>query len=558
MIWFADFETRFNTATNRAEVYLGYIEELESESNSFFIDITSMMNFIKSKSRNKVQYVYFHNLTFDGEFIIWWLLYNNYVPLKEYDKNKKMTFSEMTDGMGSRREISVNYDGVKLVFLDSLKLFPFSVDSIGAELGFPKLEINHNDEHNYNSIDDVPEYILDYCRRDVQIIKKKWKVSSQYYDLKKTLSSTSWTTFEKWYNETYSKDDFTKRYLIDKDTYDYLLPAYFGGLTLLNDDLVNKDIQESIYYYDINSSYPSIFVDELLPYGKPLKEKPNGDYVYLVKATIKNIKKIDNIPPHLHNIAKTSRFNQSYISNYCDIINVIYTDKEWEQINLTYTFDIIEQEIIYFKADNKLSGFITKLYHLKQFAPNKIERNEHKRILNSFYGKWGQNYKHIRKDLILDRTNESRRFHYLDYVYENTIEESDTIKYLPVAIWITSYARVKLLKAIRANKESFIYCDTDSVILHKNPAVGLELHESELGKWKLENTGVRFKVLKTKCYLLELEDGTIKRTIAGMSKSKVDLINFDNFFPNTTIPNGNRKSQKINGGVIIVEQETTL
>ena len=553
-VYFADFET--SADNEEAYVYLGYIKSLSGNNKLFFLNIEDMINWLINVNKYKNNYVYFHNLTWDGEFIIWWLINNNYIP--DQDLMDDYSFSEIVNSMGNKMEIKVKIKDKYIVFWDSLKLFPFSVDDIGKEIGIPKLNIDHNKIRIYDNVEQVEQDVIDYVARDVEIIRTKYILYSKNYEIKKTASSSSWNNFKRWYDNKYSSKDFILNYSISKNDYDFLLNWYYGGLTIFNQLYINKEI-EDVYYYDINSSYPSIFSNNNLPYGTMLETKPEGEYIEFVNLTIKNLKiKANNYPVCFHNIIKNFSNLNSYLSESTDILNVYYIREEIEVLKNFYDFDIIKEKSYYFKADKKLKPYIDELYVLKQTEKDKIARSDHKLILNSFYGKWGQSYKHSSKKLIVaDELIHKHRYKYGKYVYEKFIEEDNNIYYIPIAICITAFARIKLLEAIKDNIDNWLYCDTDSIILRKE-AKNLKIDESNLGYWKLEGHFKKFKFLKQKCYILEDQENKLKITAAGINKSAKEKINFSNFQIGNIIEKANKKKKKIKGGCIIEEQDTTL
>lgn len=113
-----------------------------------------------------------------------------------------------------------------------------------------------------------------------------------------------------------------------------------------------------------------------------------------------------------------------------------------------------------------------------------------KLILNSAYGKFGQNPEHYRDYLI----NEGMPEPALDWqlcadfgdkqLFEKPIEK---FSYYDVAIGasITSAARAVLLDALIKSTRP-IYCDTDSIICEK--LEGVELDDKKLGAWKYEGS----------------------------------------------------------------------
>ena len=55
-----------------------------------------------------------------------------------------------------------------------------------------------------------------------------------------------------------------------------------------------------------------------------------------------------------------------------------------------------------------------------------------------------------------------------------------------------------------------------------------------------------------------MNDGTLKRTIAGITEEGKNNINFDNFYIGSVIKNGNRKKRKLRGGYVLIDEDTTL
>lgn len=556
-IWFADFETD-GDIVNGAYVYLGYIENLKDNRNCLFVSIDEMIEYLVSQKERKTHTVYFHNLSWDGEFILWWLINNNFEPqLTKVSKNYQ--FRERTDFLGKRGEIYIMYKSIKIFFLCTYKIWPFKAAKIGESLGMEKLNIEHNIGRKYDSINQVPEDVKEYVKRDVQIIKQKYIEYSKNYVIKKTASSSSWHNFKQWYKLNNDKSKFKNKYSFDKTSFKKLYTAYWGGLTIINDKHVNKLLEGKIGYYDINSSYPSAFTENLMPYGQMLKKKPEGDYVCIVEAVIYDVKKKDErMCDHLHNWVAYGNKRDTYIKNYEGVMNVMYVSDEWEQIKLSYDFKIVNINYIYFKASRELGDYINQLYIKKENATNAVDRSDHKLILNSFYGKWGQNYLQSRRDLYLADETEYRKYHYGDYVYRVVTDEKTDVKYLPIAIFTTAYSRVKLLKAVRANIDNWIYGDTDSLVIFGDKINGVKIDDRKLGYWKKEAEVNKFKVIKTKCYIMELSDGTLKRKITGLSDVGKDKINFDNFYAGNVIEGGNRKKKKLKGGYVLIDEDTTL
>ena len=94
--------------------------------------------------------VLFHNLKFDGEFILYYLLKNGYEYVDKKEKREK-TFSTLISDMGLFYQIEVylkvNKNHIKkITFRDSLKIINQSVSSIAKtfKLEESKLVIDYN------------------------------------------------------------------------------------------------------------------------------------------------------------------------------------------------------------------------------------------------------------------------------------------------------------------------------------------------------------------------------------------------------------------------------
>ena len=85
---------------------------------------------------------------------------------------------------------------------------------------------------------------------------------------------------------------------------------------------------------------------------------------------------------------------------------------------------------------------------------------------------------------------------------------------------------------------------------------GLQIHETELGKFKVEGRFDRGKYLRGKCYIQEYQ-GKRKITVAGMPESCYDQVTFDNFKIGTTY-HGKNAPVRVPGGVILTSVDFTI
>lgn len=129
-----------------------------------------------------------------------------------------------------------------------------------------------------------------------------------------------------------------------------------------------------------------------------------------------------------------------------------------------------------------------------------------KLLLNSAYGKFGQNPEHYFDYQIIPEDEEFPEGEDWELYYAENQRpsiwrknsQSQAFYDVATAASITGAARAVLLRAISSAKRP-IYCDTDSIICE---SLESEMHDSELGKWKLEATGTQCAIAGKKLYAL--------------------------------------------------------
>ena len=184
-----------------------------------------------------------------------------------------------------------------------------------------------------------------------------------------------------------------------------------------------------------------------------------------------------------------------------------------------------------------------------------------KLMLNSLYGKFGLN-PNVRSKY---PTLEDDKIRYIMH----DPEIRDPI-YIPVATFVTSYARNKTIRTSQRvrdytiknyGKDFYIYSDTDSIHMLKMDEEELkkfvDIDDYILGYWKLESEFVQGKFLRQKCYIEKSKDGKINVTVAGLPKFLGDKITFENFKEGFTAK-GKLTFGHVNGGVILKETDFTI
>lgn len=164
-----DFETLTTVPTRVwAWAAVDIIDGDEKTGNS----IDSFINYISQWNHRG----YFHNLKFDGNFIVYYLLTHNYTHLNK-EKLEPLTFKTVIGDMGNWFQISIMFgNGVKVDIVDSLKVIPLPVENIpkafGLEIQKLSIDYNENREEGHELTNEESKYVLN----DVRIVAQALKI----------------------------------------------------------------------------------------------------------------------------------------------------------------------------------------------------------------------------------------------------------------------------------------------------------------------------------------------------------------------------------------------
>ena len=271
----ADFET--TTDENDCRVWAWAVCKItdpdEFEYGNQFED------FIEFCANPKKNYtLYFHNLKFDGAFIISWLLHNGFEYISDKKDRRNNTFSTLITDMDQFYAIDiyfkVNKRNInKVRILDSLKIFPnFSVERVAESFGLPlsKLEIDYKMKRPKGW--KLTEQEVNYIRNDVEIMARALNIMFGQGLNKMTIAGDAFSSYKKF------MPAFRTRFpMLPKEVDEDIRLAYRGGFTYVNEIYKEKKIGRGITI-DKNSMYPSKMVQQPLPYGKP--EFFEGKYIF--------------------------------------------------------------------------------------------------------------------------------------------------------------------------------------------------------------------------------------------------------------------------------------
>ena len=218
------FTADFETATwleNETYVWAWAICEIGNTDNlQIGNNIETFFEFCK-KENNPI--LFFHNLKFDGEFIIYYLLENGFKHVEKKEEIDKNTFTTLISDMGQFYSITVYYEKKnksykKVTFIDSLKIIPFSVSDTakGFNLPISKLELDYNTPREVGHI--LTEHDREYIKNDVLIMAAALEVLFRDNLEKMTIGSNALSDFKKILTKSKFEHLFPKLdYDIDKD-----------------------------------------------------------------------------------------------------------------------------------------------------------------------------------------------------------------------------------------------------------------------------------------------------------------------------------------------------
>lgn len=582
----ADFET--TTDINDCRVWAYAICEIGNPDN--FIYGNSIEDFIKWCSNKNENYIlYFHNLKFDSEFIFSYLLQNGYTFIKDKKDRKDKTFTATISDFGQIYNTEIYFDTHnkrhinKVTICDSLKVLNFSVEQIAKDFDLPirKLELDYNETRKIGHV--LTSHEIDYIRNDVEIMARALEILFDNQLNKITIASNALASYKelnKNFDTYFPKLEFVEDQEIRK--------SYRGGFTYLNP--IYKDVLVgSGLVLDVNSLYPSVMKYERLPYGKPEyfvgQYKEDRLYPLYVQTFTCSFELKEGFIPTLQIKNNMSFVPNEYLeSSKGDIVTLTMTNIDLELFFKHYNVYDLEYDSGYkFRC---LTGLFTN--YIDKWSESKIQAKKEKNgamylisklMLNSLYGKFGLNPKVRSKSVALSEDD--------IVIYPMNEEEIRDALYIPVATFITAYARRKTITTSQKIKEYsknkygkdlYVYSDTDSIhclfdseldenknIIFKNDKELydiLDIDDYKIGFWKLESSFTKAKFLRQKCYI-EQNDDKLNTTIAGLPKRLSNIINFDNFKEGFTTMGMELDKPKlmykhVKGGIVLVRNDFSI
>lgn len=602
----ADFET--TTDPENCYVWAYALNEVNDYSkNQEVIYGTSIEEFLEWCEKEPNHVLNFHNLKFDIQFVIYYLLTHGYEHVEDTKDRKSRTFTTLISNKGQYYSLTIYFNVKgrsvnKITIRDSLKLIPLSVRAIAKAFHLPegKGSLDYDSHNGIPAGTPLNDDEKHYISQDVRIVSHALNYFySEGFD-KMTIGSCALNEYKK----VISEKAF-KRYYPTPKFHEDVKQSYRGGFTYLNPKYAGKIIGKGLVL-DVNSLYPSVMDQCYLPFGTGIyfsgKYEDNPIYplyTQMIRCSFK-IKegKIPTIQIKYHGMFKGNEYlTSSQNEEVCLCLNNVDLELFFEQYDV-YNLEYLSGWM--FKATKGLFSD-----YIKKWSANKIKAKEEgnhglylisKLMLNSLYGKFGSN------NLVISK---------IPYIEEGMVKYKDSEEqekdpvYVAMASFITSYARLKTISSAQTIMDNynkglcpaeFVYADTDSLHIALNGmdeeeflnTCGLDIHPTNLGAWDHEMSFNKGKYLRQKCYIeneiISQEDYfkgispdergnkpenwflynkdkngyyKLKITVAGMPEHCYNQVDFNNFKIGASYT-GKILPKVVPGGVVLEDVDFTI
>lgn len=555
--YMCDFETTVYEGQNSTDVWAAAMCELYTEDCMVFHSIREWWRYCRSLKGNIC--CYFHNLKFDGTFILDYLMrilgyqqaydvigggqcgdtkYQEIIKFKKTTDMRNKTFRYTISDMGQWYSITVKVDGRFIEIRDSLKLLPYSVREIGRSFGTKhhKLDMKY-DGFRFPGCE-ITDKEMEYIKNDVYVVKEALELMFNEGHKALTIGSCCVAEYKgivgkKLYAELFpdiSKIPLDPNIFGVDNADKYVRRSYKGGWCYAVPEKTNY-LHYNGLTLDVNSLYPSVMHSasgSRYPVGMPHfwtgdfpEEALTNDRYYFVRFRCRFKIKDGYLPfvqikGDLHysptTMLTTSDIWVEKYHQYFRYYEGFDGEKKEAKVTLTMTitdytlflehyhvYDLQILDGVWFESKIGIFDEYIEKYKKIKMTSKGARRQMAKLFLNSLYGKTASNTISSFKKAYI-KADGSLGF--------ETIDANDKKAwYIPVGSAITSYAREFTIRAAQKNyygpdKPGFIYADTDS--LHMDLPLeelkGVPLHDTDFNHWKAESCWDQGLFVRAKTY----------------------------------------------------------
>lgn len=615
-LFVADFETTSYEGQQDTEVWSAAIVELftptDYDSVAVLTSLPDFFNYLVSLKANCI--IWFHNLKFDGSFIVDYLLRSGYKWVDVKDKQmQSYQFKTLISDMQRWYNLKVCMNGRIFNFKDSAKLAPLSVKACGESFKtkFRKLTMEYRGKRYAGC--EITDDEMRYIKNDVLVMKEVMEQFLEEGHDSLTIGSCCLKEYKKFFMDWSSGQDglwdiyfpdlklytsFDHEYFKATNAFEFVYRFYHGAWCYKKEGI--RYVDEPGIVVDKVSMYPS-HMDSKVHYNKFAVGKPtffkgeipagmydkwaNGDdkWVYMVRFKCKFRLK----PGYFPNVQ--IKHSLLYIpTKWRESSDFDYGEKRVQKVLLDgyevdarptlhlsevafrlfmESYDVEDMEFlggVYFQAAYGIFDDYVEYYREKKETSTGGKRTIYKLFSNNLYGKLasGDNSSYLIPFLNPEKDR-------VDFKLV-TEHQKDTFA-IQAGLLVTDYGRDDIIRAANADYERFLYSDTDSEHLLGIDPPNLPIAKDTYGYYKVEGIFRRGLYLRQKTYAEQIIKATTsglcgeireetwewELTVAGMPKRCKEIF-LNGFNPvtdmkeGTTVP-GKLIPKRIKGGTILEE-----
>lgn len=564
----ADFETTVYKGQTRTDVWAAALINLDDPDEQEYVKImptiSTFMWHITEIARNCNIKCYFHNLRFDGSFILNFLKNSKYwkedsYELHEGGVNCGPVFNEEAHKLRNWHyryaiseknqwyTITLKVYNHLIIFQDSLKLLPFSVKKMGEDFDLKHKKLEMEYDNHKDGCEITPEERKYICN-DVLVVKEALNfMKGQGHD-----GLTIGACCLKEFKRGFKKKDYIKLFpnlynfqipgLDAPNVGEYIRKTYRGGWCYVKPEyagkefIKGKDGFEMGVTADVNSLYPSMMESESgNRYCVGLPQYWKGNYIP-EEATIKDryffihvktrfyIKK--DMLPTIQIKGSMWYPSREWLLN-SDVVDMRLPKSERYKYENRKRYKIEGGRVVPALADLYLTQTDWELM-------NKHYNLEDTEIIDGMYFETmtGLFDAYIKKYAEIKITAKTKCLRILSKLFLNNLYGKEaaspdssyrmmflndkkqlrgyvvngydkTPGYIPIGSQITAYARRFTITACQQNYKYFVYSDTDSghFICRPDQLVGIPVHKTAFNHWKLETYWDYAKFIRAKTYV---------------------------------------------------------
>lgn len=499
--------------------------DIDGGWNSYGTGIDGFMEWMASC--DNLSQFYSLNLKFDAQFIIAWLYSHGYSWAEDY--SKPMTFTTLIASEKMYFILNLHAKVKKFKIFDASKFVKTAKDQT----------------------DDLRAKLLE--------IKAPLKKILEYMPTAVTIGQVALQDFKNRIGIRHFQHLFPT---LNQEDVGAIRQAYSGGWMYLNPIYANKPTGKLVHI-DKNSMYPSILTSKPLPTGFAMQfsgECPD-DSLLTVQAVRLDAKLKDGKMP----VIKPRRSDSPFEFNFrTDIEDKVFwlTNVELDLVKEQY--DIYDIEYLdgyaFYPRSGIFDSYVNDWMEQKVSSKKMGDKDAYsvsKLFLNSLVGKFasngfGRSYEpYIASDGVLN--------------LKALPPEPRKTLYIPISVFVNAYARCELVRTIeklrefgfkKYGRDVFVYSDTDSIFatleLEDLLSCHIDLHQTRLGAWKIEEICQNARFVKDKEYIVLDAEGVSKATVSGLNKKVAEQLKFESFGDQTVLQ---PRVQSVKGGAVRTLQE---